>query len=181
MIYYISDLHLDDERVFGLCHRPFSSLKDMENELILKWNKKVKDEDEVYVLGDLSLKFNQSVCEFFNKTNGIKHLIVGNHDEDNLSEIINAKVFKNISHIKYIDDGDKRVCLCHYPIMDWQSGDRTIHHIYGHIHNKNKENGGDMYGKMKDFYKNLPAYNASVDVIEFEPKTIDELIKIKEE
>ena len=33
---------------------------------------------------------------------------------------------------------------------------------------------------MKDYYKNLKAYNAGVDVIDFEPKTLKELMKLKE-
>lgn len=34
---------------------------------------------------------------------------------------------------------------------------------------------------MKEFYETLPAYNCGVDVCDFEPKTLDELIHLKEE
>ena len=43
------------------------------------------------------------------------------------------------------------------------------------------EKNGYVYKLMKDYYKNLPAYNCGVDVCDFEPKTLDELIYIKEE
>ena len=33
---------------------------------------------------------------------------------------------------------------------------------------------------MKDYYANLPAYNCGVDVCDFEPRTLEELMKLKE-
>ena len=55
MIYYISDLHLGDERIMKLCSRPFKSTGELFGILIERWNAKVTDSDDVYILGDLML------------------------------------------------------------------------------------------------------------------------------
>ena len=57
MIYYISDTHLGDMRVFNKCARPFASLEEMEKTIVDNWNKKVRKEDTVYVLGDLDRRW----------------------------------------------------------------------------------------------------------------------------
>ena len=64
--------------------------------------------------------------------------------------------------------------------MDWMEFNRKGILVYGHIHNKTAENGY-AYKMIKEFYKDLPAYNCGVDVCEFEPRTLDELISLKEE
>ena len=56
MIYYIADTHFRDQAIFDKCKRPFESLDDMEEVIIQKWNAKVKEEDTVYVLGDIDRK-----------------------------------------------------------------------------------------------------------------------------
>ena len=53
MIYYISDTHFNDQKIFDKCKRPFESLDEMKETIIKKWNNKVKDEDTIYVLGDI--------------------------------------------------------------------------------------------------------------------------------
>lgn len=179
MNFYISDLHLGDERIFTLCHRPFTSLDEMETSLIQKWNNKVNDGDDIYVLGDLADGSAERIAAFFSKTKGKKHLIVGNHDEDFVKEYVSTRSFASIEHLAYVDDRGRKICVCHYPLMDWFSGRETIYHVYGHIHNKTEQNG-KMYADIKNYYADKPAFNASVDVIGFEPVTLDELIKIKE-
>ena len=47
------------------------------------------------------------------------------------------------------------------------------------VHNKTPNNSY-AYKLIKDYYRNLPAYNCGVDVTEFEPRTLDELIILKE-
>ena len=42
MIYYISDTHFNDQKIFDKCKRPFESLDEMKYTIIKKWNKKVK-------------------------------------------------------------------------------------------------------------------------------------------
>ena len=53
-IYYISDTHLGDQRVFNKCSRPFKDLDELERTVVRNWNAKVKEDDVVYVLGDIA-------------------------------------------------------------------------------------------------------------------------------
>lgn len=179
MIYYIADTHFRDQIIFDKCKRPFKSLDDMESTMINRWNNKIKDDDIVYVLGDI-VNDDISSIEIFNKLKGHKHLIVGNHDHSIIEDIKKSNVFESIKFIDLIIDNNRKVCVCHYPLMDWMDFNKEGILVYGHIHNKTEKNGY-VYKLMKDYYKNLPAYNCGVDVCDFEPKTLDELIYIKEE
>jgi calcineurin-like phosphoesterase family protein len=180
MIYYISDLHLGDEIILKLCSRPFASTSELFEVLVQRWNAKVADTDDVYILGDIANGSSALVKEFFSRVKGRKHLIVGNHDEEYMDDYSKTKSFVSISGLEYVVDNGRKVLLCHYPIMDWFSGDETIYLVYGHIHNKFSANTSQMYRFMQAYYNYLPAYNASVDVTNFEPVTLDELIKMKE-
>lgn len=177
MIYYIADLHIGDQRVFDLCSRPFSSLEEFENELIHRWNNKVANDDVVFILGDIANCSVEHVKKVFECLNGSKRLIIGNHDDKNVNEYLAQRIIVSADGAKYIDDGGRLVFLCHYPVMDWLYGDKTIYHVYGHVHNKKD----CLHRIIDDFYKDKTAYNASADVVNFEPVTLDELIKIKEE
>lgn len=118
MIFYISDTHLGDMSVFNKCSRPFNNLDEMAETIIYKWNSKVKKDDTVYVLGDLAQDDYIGALNIFSILNGHKHLIVGNHDLKMLKQIEEAKVFESIDFMKLIEDGNRKVCLCHYPVMD---------------------------------------------------------------
>lgn len=179
MIYYISDIHFSDQRVFDKCNKPFEDLDDYKNEIIKRWNNKVSQNDTVYVLGDISDGVDKNSITIFNKLNGTKHLIVGNHDEPILEEIVESRAFESVQFIKLIDDGNRKVCLCHYPLMDWMEFSRDGYHVYGHVHNKTNLNN-HAYVEIKKYYKNKRAFNASVDVTNYEPVTLDEMISLKE-
>lgn len=179
MIYYISDTHLGDLRVFNKCSRPFSGLDELEQEIILRWNNKVEDEDTVYVLGDIAEDSYLKAIEIFRTLKGHKHLIIGNHDLKMLDNITKSGVFESIEFMKLINDGDRKVCLCHYPVMDWMEFSRGGYHVYGHIHNKTAKND-PAYTQMKEYFKDKPCFNAGVDVTNYEPVTLDEMIKLKE-
>ena len=183
MIYYISDLHLYDEKIMKLCSRPFKNGDDYFNTLKSKWNEKVKNTDTIYILGDLfsmNGKVSQKHLLKLNELNGKKHLIIGNHDECLINKLSKSNIFVSISHVKVIKDKNRIVCLCHYPMMDWYDFNYDSYHIYGHIHNKTYKNG-ECYNEIKNYFRNKKAYNASVDVIDFIPQTLDQLIRLKNE
>lgn len=179
MIYYISDTHFNDQAIFDKCKRPFNSLIEMESAIIKKWNNKVKEEDIIYVLGDIIKDDDISSIQIFKRLIGHKHLIVGNHDHLILEDIEKSNIFESIKFIDLIMDNNRKVCICHYPLMDWMEFNREGILVYGHIHNKTPKNGY-AYKMIKDYYMHLQAYNCGVDVCDFEPRTLDELIHLKE-
>lgn len=179
MIYYISDIHFDDQKIFDKCSRPFKNLDEFKEEIIKRWNKKVNDNDIVYVLGDIVEDNTKESINIFKNLKGIKHFIVGNHDHNLLPQITNSGIFASIKFIDLIIDNNRKVCICHYPLMDWIEFNRNGILVYGHIHNKTLLNG-KAYKEIKSYYLDKPAYNCGVDVTNYEPFTLDEMIKLKE-
>ena len=179
MIFYIADIHFGHQKIFDYCNRPFYSLEEMEKIIIEKWNNKVKQNDVVYILGDIANENDKNSVDIYKKLNGEKHLIAGNHDYLLLDYIIKSGIFKSIKHIDLIKDSGHKVCVCHYPMLDWLEYNNGSILIYGHIHNKTIKNGYE-YKQIKDYYSDKPAYNCGVDVIDFEPRTLKELIYLKE-
>ena len=72
--------------------------------------------------------------------------------------------------MQHISDGDKQICLCHYPIGDWYNCQHGSWHIYGHIHGDK----GDVYQLMKT---REHALNVAACINNYTPASIDELIR----
>ena len=53
MTYFTSDQHFGHYNIIRLCGRPFKTQEEMDEILLSKWNAKVKDNDTVFILGDL--------------------------------------------------------------------------------------------------------------------------------
>lgn len=168
--FYISDLHLGHFNIIRLCNRPFSSIEEMDQTLIENWNNKVTEKDEVYILGDLIFKNAKSPKYYLKQLKGKKIMIRGNHDKF-LKDKQNLSYFESIHDMLSINDQNRFVNLCHYPMCEWNGFFRNSIHLYGHIHN-NIEN--DAYRIMRNI-KN--AYNVGADILDFTPMTLDEVIE----
>lgn len=79
MIFFSSDHHFFHTNVIGFCKRPYSSVEEMNEDMVEKWNTVVSNNDKVYYLGDFSLS-KRAVEVFSLRLNGEKYLIPGNHD-----------------------------------------------------------------------------------------------------
>lgn len=85
-VFLISDMHFGHsamyERPFRLPDgsrlRPFSSAEEADEIMVERWNKTVRSQDKVYVLGDIAIP--QSGLQTLSGLNGDKVLIAGNHD-----------------------------------------------------------------------------------------------------
>jgi len=173
MIYYTADLHLGDARIIRLCGRPYKSTKEMAEDLRNSWNSVVKENDVVYVLGDLAFRYRGDLGTYLDSLNGKKNLIVGNHDYNWLKNADYRSRFQSIKDVLTIKDNGRSVALCHYPMYAFEGSTKGGYHLYGHIHNNYSE---PMYNVLCG----LPNYfNAGVDVNEFKPVTLDELIENK--
>jgi len=78
-IFFTSDHHFGHYNVIKYCNRPFTSVQQMDEIMILKWNETVLPEDEIYYLGDFAMK-SFLVPKILPRLNGRKYLIMGNHD-----------------------------------------------------------------------------------------------------
>ena len=170
MIYYISDTHFFHAKIIELCNRPYDSVEEMNEDIVKKWNNKVTNNDDVYFLGDFALKGNTyEIINIMKRLKGKIHFIQGNHDDVNLlKELKRQNLIEDFAMYREIEDNGRKVVLFHYPIEDWNGQYKGSYHIFGHIHNNNLNE-----------YRVIPnRFNAGVEVIGYEPKTLDGLIKL---
>lgn len=175
MVYFTSDLHFGHENIIKLCNRPFDSVEEMDAILIEKWNKKVKGQDTVYIIGDFIWK-GVDPNIYLSKLKGKKVLIVGNHDSNWLCKQGAKEYFQQITNMLEESICCHQMTLCHYPMLEWK-GSRKIgsskqsYLMHGHIHNQTNI---EDYGVI---FKNPCALNVGVDINNFEPVTFEEVVE----
>ena len=74
--------------------------------------------------------------------------------------------FEGIYNYLQLTENKTQIILSHYPIWDWAGMYYGSYHLYGHIHDKT----------MPHEYN---AYCVSVEHIDYEPVTLEEIIKEK--
>lgn len=157
MIYFSADHHFLHHNILKYALRPFRDLNHMHDVLIDRHNSLVKNEDVVYILGDISLTPTENknkLRRLINKMNGQKHLILGNHDEFKPFAYIDIgfiSVHTSLEVDEYI--------LVHDPSVAGVFLDRKF--LCGHVHQLFLQCGN--------------AYNVGVDVHDYYPISIDEI------
>src|SRR5690625_785261 len=76
--FLVSDTHFSHDMVARI--RGFDTTEDHDEHLIQQWNSVVTKIDHVWHLGDLTLKNPPAIAPILERLNGIKHLVLGNHD-----------------------------------------------------------------------------------------------------
>jgi calcineurin-like phosphoesterase family protein len=80
-MFFTADLHLGHFKIIEYCRRPFATLSDMNDTLIDNWNALIRDNDDVYVLGDFILARTEDQYNIIrSRLKGRIHLIEGDHD-----------------------------------------------------------------------------------------------------
>ena len=136
MRYYIADCH------FFMDCRGFADAEEMNAYMIEQWNKKVRWNDEVVILGDFSLGKAEETNKVLEQLKGILCLVEGNHDQFGHRKGYNAARFKWIRPYTELNDNNRKVILCHYPILCYNNqylfdgdGNPRTYMLYGHVHN----------------------------------------------
>ena len=179
MRYYIADMHFGHKNILDYDDRPWTDIDKMEEDMISLWNRRVKKNDEVYILGDLSFRNTKKTQEIIDRLNGKKFLITGNHDKP--AKLTGITVADHME----IDDGDKHLILSHYPMIAYNGDhDENTYMFYGHIH-KTREYASvlssveHMKAECKrrgyDYRGNLR--NCWCGLYEWAPATAGEIIK----
>jgi calcineurin-like phosphoesterase family protein len=161
MIYITSDDHFGHSNIIGYCNRPFSSVQEMDEALIGRWNARVSNLDTVYCLGDFAFGSIGVVADYRKRLNGKIILVKGNHDRHNDSALKLRAGFDEVYKELTLELDGFRLLLKHRPHV----GKETPYHdimLAGHVHDV-----WDIKGNI---------INVGVDVRDFEPKTLCELI-----
>jgi len=166
--FFISDTHFFHDNIIKFAKRPFVDSYHMNEEMVKRWNAKVGKHDRVFHLGDFGFGkgVEQSQLEgIFERLNGEKNLLIGNHDHSAVKALKWNRVIEH--RFTYKDwRGGKHIVCDHFPLFDW---DRRFHgtlHFYGHVHNNE-----EVYNPQKN------SYNLCVELRDYEPKTVDEIVK----
>ncbi|MDD4680536.1 MAG: hydrolase [Clostridia bacterium] len=170
MIYYTADQHFGHSNIIGLCNRPYNDIAEMDENLIINWNSTVTADDVVYILGDLVFRSGKHASYYIERLNGVKHLVLGNHDHKWVKNCNLQKYFASVSYYLEITDNERRLALSHYPMLSWGGAARGALHVHAHIHNKREGLVFETLKKMDN------ALNAGVEINEYKPVKLDELI-----
>jgi len=156
-VWFTADTHFGHARIIDLCGRPFSSVHDMNEAMIDRWNAIVSPRDVVWHLGDFAFADHQ---KYFSRLNGEKHLIRGNHDQR--GRMKSAK-WQSVSDLKEVTVNDSTVVLCHYALRTWNRAHYGSIHLYGHSH-----------GKLPPTFNSL---DVGVDCWQYAPVSLEEVQK----
>ena len=143
-IFITSDPHLDhwknDERnIIAYCGRPFSTIDEMNNAIVTRWNSVVKKADLVYILGDLAWKRH---AMWMNELNGSKIMVFGNHDKMPMNVYKNFTRYygdPNNSGIHQTTIDKQYVVMSHYPMASWNASFHGSWNFRGHAHGRRRE------------------------------------------
>ena len=179
-IYFTADTHFGRDDFFneGYTERPklWKNAQEMDEALIKSWNETVGREDTVFLLGDFS-NYDDPIKNqrIWNKLNGKKKLIVGNHDTLKRIDERNFP-FGKIAFPSCItvNTANWELFLTHFPCIDWTNKCKWINgeqvdysiQLYGHVHDNPVP---ELEGKR--------AYNVGVDNNNFRPISLDEILK----
>ena len=172
MNFFTADHHFGHTNVIRLCNRPFATADVMDETLIRNWNAIVSTTDEVYILGDFTMKPAAEAHRYLTCLNGRKYLIRGNHDKFLKGKGFDPFMgdFEWIKDYHQLNIDGKRFVLFHYPILEWANYYRGSIHLYGHVHNS------ETSAKLLEGLKGL-AFNVGVDVNDYKPVSIMEILR----
>jgi calcineurin-like phosphoesterase family protein len=156
-IFFTADQHFGHKNIIKLSNRPFSTIEEMDAELIERWNTVVNKSDTVYILGDFAFKTPEV---YLAKLNGNHIRVKGSHDHD-----IREPYLIRLKPQGLLDEyGNQRIIvLCHYSMRTWEKSHYASFCLFGHSHG------------------NLPSYGLSFDVgvdcWNYYPISLDEVEK----
>lgn len=171
--YYTSDTHFGHKNIIEYSKRPFRDVDHMNEEMIRIWNEIVQPSDTVIHLGDFAMGPKEKHKGYFDRLNGYKVLIRGNHDGHHQRMVDMGWSEVWINRLEIIDG--LRVYMAHVPPRAHDPyGDRFYkteftpeppeHDIWlcGHVHEK--------------FLRRGKVINVGVDRWDFKPRTFQELL-----
>lgn len=165
-VWLVSDTHFGHEktctvfkRADGSPLRPFASAEEMDEEMIRRWNERVRPNDKVYHLGDVVI--NRKALKTMARLNGDKVLIRGNHDIFRDNEY--REYFREL-RAYHVMNG---MILSHIPIHE-ESLARFGTNIHGHLHANRV---------MKDGSVDVRYHCVCVEHTDYRPILFEDVIK----
>lgn len=165
-LFFVSDTHFNHYssiKYSEFRHR-FSTVDEMNDGIIKAWNAKVSPSDIVFHLGDVGWTKPAETVKLLNRLNGLKFLIIGNHDEKlvkYLTKNPEERCFEGIYPYREIKLEGTLTVLMHYPIYSWNRSHYGSIHLHGHCHGQKGENypSGNILDVGIDTREDLSPYS----------------------
>jgi calcineurin-like phosphoesterase family protein len=133
---FISDLHFGHANIlkFNPETRPFSTIEEMDEAIIARWQEQVASNDTVYILGDMFFHKAAKSISIMKRLPGRKHIILGNHDKVIRDDHDLLDMFASASEYKEIKIGGRKIVMFHFPIWEWNAMHYGSYQLHGHTH-----------------------------------------------
>jgi hypothetical protein len=87
-VYFTSDHHFGHAAARSFYRSPFTSIAEMDQVMIDRWNAVVGTSDELWHLGDFAVRQSpERVASLLRVLNGHKHLVTGNNDDRTVTAV----------------------------------------------------------------------------------------------
>lgn len=189
-IWFTSDLHFGHEKLVdpsklrtddGRAIRPFATVREMDDALTAGWCERVRPDDIVYVLGDVSFTSEKRTTEILARLPGYKVLVRGNHDEhwkdDRWKRIGFSEVYAQRRGLYTYGPKDFGIdaLMIHNPGDDTMVGKFVL---CGHVHDRWKSRLVLDADRSDDYsYKLRHFVNVGVDNWNFAPVSPDQILR----
>lgn len=151
--WFTSDHHFSHENIIKYSNRPFTSVAEMDAEMVKRWNAVVGPKDWVWHLGDFTLGNQETADRWFRELNGSVHVLANpwHHDKRWLHKggyrTRTSSVFENNEPIVVLKSQKFEhppIVLCHYPLAEWDRKHYGSWHLHGHSHCNFKYPAGSL-------------------------------------
>ncbi|AJD93396.1 hypothetical protein JMA_40780 (plasmid) [Jeotgalibacillus malaysiensis] len=162
--WFTGDTHFGNQRTLELSRRPFSTVKEMDAEIVRNWNQVVQPDDIVFHIGDFGN------YEISHQLNGEIHLILGNYERNDIEKgIVSLDDLTSKFNFKSVDEeqrvslsfNNELIQLVHEPT----NRNMAFFTLFGHIH------------KLQMVKQN--ALNVGVDCHQFTPIDLETVLFYK--
>jgi calcineurin-like phosphoesterase family protein len=165
-IFFTSDPHYGHLNIIRYCNRPFQTVEEMDQVIIDNWNSVVKEDDLVYVIGDITMSYKkEKMKNIFDRLNGNKVLIKGNHDKRHTIPV--ESFIDIVERVRIVGDNYDFV-LVHDPAEASANHSSGQKYLCGHLHSL----------KPDRIYHNW--IDIGVDANDFTPISLEQVINLFE-
>lgn len=158
-VWFISDLHLGHNQPFVYEKRGFQSIEEHNETLLANLKACVGEDDNLFILGDLTLGDLDAAAAFLRQIPGHVHIILGNHDTERRIEFY-LSLGWDVQFATVIRWDKYRFYLSHYPTNTANPGEDKLTlatlSVSGHTHSNSIWQQNDSYNVSPEAHNNRP-------------------------
>lgn len=171
-VWFTSDTHFGHDNIIKYCNRPFRDVREMNEELIRRWNETVPEDGVVFHLGDFGYGGSKEWADILRRLNGMIYLILGNHDLKNIKPGY-LDSFAHVSQQMTIRVGGQSIYMNHNPFLCYGGSYKDVWQLFGHVHSGPNSNTGLDHPRLQHLFP--LQYDVGVDNNDFRPISFAEV------